>query len=245
MVLNTHFLHLILKLLKQGIVNYTTTASTSSTATRSNASQTLSQQQALIQSSFHLQHQSRYLCATILALMLRYATFIQPPSSRHRDDHIVQVLVGILKDNLATNPTNLNITTGKNGANLNAMAFANELKFRKRLVAALGEIVFYISSQDENANDSSATDSDAASSADKWVLPLSAVEILGKCLKDDNEEVVKHYAAKVTLSSCFYCVFFFLIVDSLLFFRLLKMFLLKVEFNIDVRWFLMRLLPLC
>ncbi len=195
MVLNTHFLHLILKLLKQGIINYTTTASSSSaTTTNRTSSNSTSQQQLQIQASFNLQHQSRYICATILALMLRYATFIQPPSLRNRDDHIVQVLVSILKENLA-----LNLSSGASNKGTAAATIVHELKFRKRLVAALGEIVFYISSQDENVTDAQGRDLDSEiGSGDKWVLPTSAVDILGRCLKEDNEEVVRHYAAKVS-----------------------------------------------
>ena len=32
---------------------------------------------------------------------------------------------------------------------------------------------------------------------EKWILPFSAVEQVLKCLKDDSDEIVRHYAAKV------------------------------------------------
>lgn len=120
-----------------------------------------------------LQFQAKLLCATSLALMLRYATFIQPPTIRARDDHIVVTIVNAMKEN------------SKN----------SDGKVRRRLVAALGEIVFYISAQEEDAN--STTGGNEASN-DKWTLPVAAIDLLTKCLKEEQDEVIKHYAAKVS-----------------------------------------------
>jgi hypothetical protein len=129
-----------------------------------------------------MSHNSRYLCATILALMLRYATFIQPPSIRTRDDHIVATLLALLKDNSSTSSS----------------IRGNENKLRKRITAALGEIVFYITAQEEEHNTADDTQN-SSNPPEKWLLPISTVDIFTKCLKDDSDEIVKHYAAKVRL----------------------------------------------
>jgi serine/threonine-protein kinase ULK4 len=184
-VLNTHFLNIILKLLRQGLVNYTVPSRT--TSSPANA-------QALTQQVMTLQHQSKYICATVLALMLRYATFIQPPTVRNRDDHIVQVLVSMLRENFSSSSSGSVSSTSRSGS-------GGDSRLRKRLVAALGEIVFYISSQDDDnavINSSGVADGADGGPLDKWVLPQGAVDMLARSLKDDNDEVIRHYAAKVS-----------------------------------------------
>eukprot|EP00981_Chlorochromonas_danica_P012115 scaffold4505_cov165-Ochromonas_danica.AAC.5 len=71
----------------------------------------------------------RYWCATLLALLLRHSTFIHPPLEKNKDDHIVDTLVYLLRD--ASKSTNA------------------DSRIKRRLVAALGEIIFYITAQDE------------------------------------------------------------------------------------------------
>ena len=39
----------------------------------------------------------RVLAATVLGCMLRYATFLQPPVVRSKDDHVIGVLSNMLK----------------------------------------------------------------------------------------------------------------------------------------------------
>lgn len=56
--------------------------------------------------------------------------------------------------------------------------------------------MFYITAQDEESQE-------APSAAEgRWVLPQGAVTVLLKCLKDDTDEAVRHYAAKVSVSPC-------------------------------------------
>lgn len=162
MVLNTHFLTLLLKLLRMNPVFTSTNPRLHHSPSQSNGMVTLAQVNSLHQ-------QSRYISATVLAVMLRYATFIQPPAIRAREEHIISSLVTLLKE-------------GSRG---------NDHRLRKRLTAAFGEMVFYITAQEEDL--SSAT----SEAADRWVLPLQCLELLLKCLKDDPDEIVKHYAAKV------------------------------------------------
>ena len=99
--------------------------------------------------------------------MLRYATFIQPPAIRLREEHIIPSIVSVLKEN------------GK-----------IENKLKKRLTAAIGESIFYISAQEEDSNET-------GDNIDRWVINSNAIDIVLKCLKDETDEVVRHYAAKV------------------------------------------------
>lgn len=56
--------------------------------------------------------------------------------------------------------------------------------------------MFYITAQDEESQE-------APSAAEgRWVLPQGAVTVLLKCLKDDTDEAVRHYAAKVSVPPC-------------------------------------------
>lgn len=60
-----------------------------------------------------------------------------------------------------------------------------DVRLKRRAVAALGETVFYISAQTEETG------------TERWSLPAQAVDALVDCLKEENDEVVKHYAVKV------------------------------------------------
>ena len=98
----------------------------------------------------------------------RYTTFVQPPTQKNKDDHILPTLISILRDTSRV-----------------------EVKLRRRCVAALGELMFYITAQDEESQEA------PAAAEGRWVLPQGAVTVLLKCLKDDSDEAVRHYAAKV------------------------------------------------
>ena len=84
-----------------------------------------------------------------------------------------------------------------------------DLKLRKRAIAALGEILFYISAQDEDpTSDTGSAEEKAArgggvgaapatEAKTKWLVPDTAFTAILKALRDDPDEVVRHYAAKV------------------------------------------------
>ena len=108
----------------------------------------------------------------------RYTTFVQPPTAKNRDDHILPTLISILRDNTKV-----------------------EVKLRRRCVAALGELVFYITAQEEETHTTTGT------ADSRWALPHGAITVLTKCLKDDSDEAVRHYAAKVSKSPL-YCVLY-------------------------------------
>jgi hypothetical protein len=110
------------------------------------------------------QNTSRSLAATLLALFIRYANFIDPPSSTS-DDHIISVLVAVLRDStvVRTDPT-----------------------LRHKAIAALGELIFYISAQDD-------TNSNL-----RWVISHEVISIFTKSLSDETDEIMRHYAAKVS-----------------------------------------------
>lgn len=93
---------------------------------------------------------------------------MQPPTTKNKEDHIIPTLILILRDSTKV-----------------------EVKLRRRCVAALGELVFYVTAQEE---ESALT---PGSRDNRWSLPKGATAILTKCLKDDSDEAVRHYAAKV------------------------------------------------
>lgn len=167
-ILNTHFLTLLLKLLKT-TTNYQATQPLRNQSPSHNAAN----------AATSLAQQSRFLCAHNLAMMLRFATYIQAPAIRSRDDHIVGTLIQVLKD-----------TQGSSTARTMSM----DAKMRRKAVAALGEMIFYISAQDEDAPTNTNNNNEAV--ADKWTLAPSTVEFLIKSLKDEPDEIVKHYLAK-------------------------------------------------
>lgn len=168
-VLNTHFLTLLLKLLK---------TTTNYQATQPLRNQSPSQNAANAATS--LAQQSRFLCAHNLAMMLRFATYIQAPTIRSRDDHIVGTLIQVLKDTQGTASS--------------ARTMSTDARMRRKAAAALGEMIFYISAQDE---ETPATNTANNENADKWTLANSTVEFIIKGLKDESDEIIKHYFAKV------------------------------------------------
>ncbi len=190
-----------------------------------NASRTLTTQSTLssnqqLQSSIQtLLSNARYLCVTMIAYMLRYATFIQPPASatatggsakstnsagKEEPQHIVTSLLSLYKESLKP----------------------SEVRIRRRIIAALGEISFYISAQEE---DTQQQDGKTGNALDKWTFPNAIVDVMLKCLRDDSDEIVKHYAAKASH-------FFVEILIKFLFvscYRLLKIYYLKVDYRIE------------
>jgi len=110
----------------------------------------------------------RVAAATVVATMLRYATLIHPPTAKNKDEHLLPVLVGLLKEPSAGLGT----------------AARLDSRLKKRVVAALGEVLFYVSSQEDDG------------APEKWNLSSSAFAVLARALKDDSDEVVRHYAAK-------------------------------------------------
>jgi hypothetical protein len=165
-VLNTGFLTVILKVMKAATV-FSLSAPGSrahNTAAGSSAASTL------VATMNANALQARVWAATVLALMLRYVSDLRAPSIRQREEHIVPTIVAILRDTAKL-----------------------DVRLKRRVVAALGETVFYISAQTEETG------------PERWSLPQQAVEALVDCLKEENDEVVKHYAVKVFAHHCRLC----------------------------------------
>jgi len=163
-VLNTHFLSLLLRLLKSPTESGSTIQRARSAVGNTGLSSTMTRPGSGSSAPNLIANSVKTLLASSLAVMLRYATFIQPPNVKTRDDHILPVLVSMLRDNNKI-----------------------EIKAKRRIVAALGEMIFYITSQD---------DEDTSADTAQWVLPSAAIAVLVKCLKDDTDEIIRHYAAK-------------------------------------------------
>ena len=190
-VMNTHFLPLILRLIRpagggEKMREGSRTSRVSSTS--SNSSEcffppsslpyslfpipyTLSRTQVVLLITNTLNYkavlaspvmQTRLLAITVLAMMIRFATFIlPPPSSRgegERDekaDHIIPALSAVLKETPRL-----------------------DVKIRRRALAALGEVVFYISAQGEEGEER------GGRGEDPWKLPTGALSLIVRCLRE-------------------------------------------------------------
>ena len=171
-VVNSHLLGCLLRSIQQthptsssssySTSNNTTTNNTSNGHNNSNTnnSNSASRIPTAVSSTNQLSTQytliteCRHLAATILAYVIRFATYI--PILHNRDDHIVSSIVPILL-----------LSEGRSVA---------DVKLRRRLMAALGELSFYISSQDitttTTAVGGSATS--AASAKETTVTPTTS-----------------------------------------------------------------------
>ena len=107
------------------------------------------------------QPSTRLIAATTLALLLRYTTYIEPPLAKSRDDHILSVLIRVL-------------SSPEERANLRS-----EPKLRHRLLAALGESVFYISAQLEEAAEGVEGEVAKSPGQSKWFVPPAAIGVIG------------------------------------------------------------------
>eukprot|EP00505_MAST-04D_sp_SCG-Rhode-Island_P000991 Stramenopile-MAST_4_protein_991 len=103
----------------------------------------------------------------IFAALFRHATFI---SGDLCDDGIVQMFVEIVRD--------------------------PNVEVRRAGMAALSELIFYITTEEEKDNSSSDR---AESSRSKWIIPGSIISLIGKSLHPEggNDDVVQHYATKL------------------------------------------------
>ena len=125
--------------------------------------------------------QTRLLATTVLAMMIRFATFILPPSSSNKEDHIIPTLVSLLRETPKL-----------------------DIKIRRRAIAALGEVIFYVSAQGGEgagafSSSSSPDDRDQQreDEANSWKIPSTALITVLKALKEDPDETIKHYSAKL------------------------------------------------
>ena len=158
-VLNTHFLPLILRLIRP---NSSGSSHGHRGGSRMGVSSTASNSSLLAAPAM----QARLLATTVLAMMIRFATFILPPND-DKAEHIIPVLISVLREQPRL-----------------------DVKIRRRALAALGEVVFYISAQGDG-------DDAHSKEEDPWKLPGGALTIIVKCLREDPDETIRHYAAKL------------------------------------------------
>ena len=169
-VLNTNFCYLLLRLLK-GI--------SSRPSSRDAYSNSNSRRDA--NSSDTVGSTTRVVAVTVLASMLRFATYIQPPSHKNKDDHLLPVLVSVMK-------SLEDISGGSMGnsqkGSINSSS-RQDIKIKRRCMAALGETLFYISSQEDSNTDQGS-----------WALPMGTISAVVRCLRNDSDEAIRHYAVK-------------------------------------------------
>lgn len=174
-VLNTHFLPLLLKILRQQ------PSSSASKAALTSGGKGAGQ----------LLAGSRVLSATCLALMLRYATLIQPPPSTSRTNkpagkQKMSSTTSITTDASETLLGTLTQILKEAPLNGTSKPSALDIKLRRRVAAALGELLFYISSQEDNASEIEGT----------WNVSNSVLNSFARLLLDEEDEVILHYVAK-------------------------------------------------
>ena len=169
-VVNSHLLGCLLRSIQQTppVSSLTPTSTTYNTNTTTNNnsnnsnnnSNSMSRIPTAVSSTNQLSTQytliteCRHLAATILAYVIRFATYI--PILHNRDDHIVSSIVPILL-----------LSEGRS---------VSDVKLRRRLMAALGELSFYISSQDITTSAEGATSAGGATSAVDGTSAASAKE---------------------------------------------------------------------
>ena len=183
-VLNTNFVNVLLKLIK---------GPTTPSAERS-GSRGSSREGARAVVVTPAMSSLRSIAATVLATMLRYATYVSPPSSKAKDEHIIPLLTGILRSEYTTGSAGTNgtnsiagtgSTTTTHSANKEGLTRLDP-KLKRRVIAALGETLFYISSQEGEPESEDA----------RWTIPTTTIACLVRCMRDDSDEIVRHYAAK-------------------------------------------------
>jgi serine/threonine protein kinase len=179
-VLNTNFLALLLKLLKAESPKDPVARTGSRGSSRGTERDRETQRGVVVTPAMT---NLRTMSATVLATMLRYATYVSPPTAKNKDEHLLPVLTGILKSEYppAGNSNGHNHGTNKEVTRLDA-------KLKRRVLAALGETLFYMSSQGA-VEEQTSTDG-------PWPLPPGTMTSLVRCLKDESDEVIRHYAAK-------------------------------------------------
>ena len=92
-VLNTSFLSLLTRLMRANVVSPAVMNQNRRYGHAQSAKHPSSSSPSTVSSNFLLG--TKVLIATILGSMLRYATFISPPSGR-KDDHIIPLLLSLL-----------------------------------------------------------------------------------------------------------------------------------------------------
>jgi hypothetical protein len=213
-ILNTTFLSLLLKFIKHNI-NYQANQPLRPTNNNNNHPNLIQQTQQLLSSS-------RYLAANSLAILLRYATYIQPPSVRTREEHIVHTLVTLLREASPSSSAASALSNNNNNNNNNLTSTSTpmmkmDIKLRRKAVSALGEMIFYISAQEEeqtttttnnnNNQSDNINDSNNNNNIIKWTLSSQAIDYLIYTIRDDPDEIIRHYCAKVIKSSIIIVVY--------------------------------------
>lgn len=207
-MLNTQFLSVILKGLRGAA------ASSSAGTSMSSASSASSGSSGVLT--------VRITAAAALSMAIRYATSIRPPTMKNKDDHIITSLLFVLKDSLPSTKNEASSSSYGHAASTASVSSKNSAlatALKRRCVAALGELYFYVSGQDDDDEEDSGRPSSGSGSASalgavadatatdnssrdsgKWTMPPAALTMLARALRDDNDETTRFYAAKVIVS---------------------------------------------
>ena len=118
----------------------------------------------------------RHLAATILAYAIRFATYI--PILHNRDDHIISSIVPVILSN-----------EGRS---------VSDVKLRRRLMAALGELSFYISSQEltTTAVGGGATSAGGSTAKETTVTPTTSKLTSSSSSQQQQQQQQQPYSDK-------------------------------------------------
>jgi len=126
----------------------------------------------------------RALVVTLLGLLVRHATLVVPDQADGNTDDetnnndvggLMRVMIELLKE---SNP-----------------------KLRRRSIATLGELLFYVHTlepSDPHApiSNTSSNPSNNGNGVIRWYVPGNTIPSLARCLQEDEDEIVCHYACK-------------------------------------------------
>lgn len=98
--------------------------------------------------------------ASVIGTIMRHATLMDPTVNM---SEVITALADSLRDNF------------------------RDVKLKRRLIAALGETLFYIASESANAK---------AELSTNWRVPSSVYSMLKRCILDTEDKIVCHYAVK-------------------------------------------------
>jgi hypothetical protein len=78
-----------------------------------------------------------------------------------------------------------------------AVVFAVALQIRRRAVAALGELLFYVATSPPAATPQDAPGSGFSLNAQNvWQIPLHVIRAFARCIRAEEDNIVRLYAAK-------------------------------------------------
>ena len=125
--------------------------------------------------------------SSLMLLFVRMMRTSKAPALRIRLASVIGLLV-----RHATYITDELAKSGLIGALADALRDRNE-RLRRRAMAALGELLFYVATQQEEGRQAGGVPNPEAA---QWEVPASTVGLVTRLLRAGEDEVTQHYAVK-------------------------------------------------